>query len=97
MLSLKETSGAGIIINYLKYYTVVNVVSYSFHFSLLFLQNLRISICEMSEMMPFSLTSFRFDLSEAAKCVDMQMLLTLIAYLSRTLTKYRMATTFGPT
>ena len=44
-------------------------------------------------MTSLSMTALRFDLNEAAKRVDM--LLTLLASLSCTRTKYKMATTFG--
>ena len=54
---------------------------------------LHFSICEMREMTSFSMKSIHFDLNEAAKCVDMP--LTSLASLSRTRTKYKMATTFG--
>ena len=47
----------------------------------------------MREVTSLSMKSLHFDLNEAAKCVEKS--LTLLAFLSRTRTKYKMATKFG--
>ena len=41
------------------------------------------SICEMCEMTSFSMKSFHFDLNEAAKCLDMPLILLASLSLTR--------------
>ena len=55
-------------------------------FSLFLSAKLYISICDKRKMTLFSITSFHVDLNEVAKCVNIDMALTLLASLSRSRT-----------